>query len=170
MSSWNYTTAPSWNPTATPSAAGWNDATSGELLVSIRDLSSKRTDANVAPTISSASLVGGNSPKVTGGTITVAVTFSEQVKVLGDCYVTLNVGAGTRKMVYDPALTVDNIVAFTYTVTASDVATAGQVTIANTITRGEGGNLVDVLNGGGEQRVVTIGTFTVPATNLITLN
>lgn len=168
MSSWSYTTPPTWFPTAVVSPGGWKNPDTNELLVAIGNLEAKRTDITTPPTVVGVTV--NNQVLTTGGTLVVVVQFSEPVAVLGTPTINLLVsGGGTRKLTFDSAMSTATMLAFDYTVLAGDVAAAGTVTVGTSINTATG-DVYDVLPGGGLSKITTPITFTAPATNLVKFN
>ena len=84
------------------------------------------------PTLGSAALVSsahGTHP-VTGDVLTLTLTASEAVVVVGSPQVALAINLTTRQMVYDSASSTSTSLKFKYTVVGGDAATAGQLSVS----------------------------------------
>ena len=167
MSTWTRTTPPTWFPTAVVGAMGWEHPTTGELLVAISNFAAKNTDVLSLVTVVGATV--NNEALTTGDSLIVVVQFSEAVAVLGTPSIALTVGAGSRTLTFDAAASTATHVAFSYEVTAADVAAAGTITVGTSVNLASG-RICDVLPGGGVSRVAGPISFAAPTSNLVRFN
>lgn len=167
MSTWTRTTPPTWFPTAVVGAMGWEHPTTGELLVAISNFTAKNTDVLSLVTVVGATV--NNEALTTGDSLIVVVQFSEAVAVLGTPSIALTVGAGSRTLTFDAAASTPTHVAFSYEVTAADVAAAGTITVGTSVNLTSGG-IYDVLPGGGVSPVAGPISFAAPTSNLVRFN
>lgn len=167
MSTWTRTTPPTWFPTAVVGAMGWEHPTTGELLVAISNFTAKNTDVLSLVTVVGATV--NNEALTTGDSLIVVVQFSEAVAVLGTPSIALSVGAGSRTLTFDAAASTATHVAFSYEVTAADVAAAGTITVGTSVNLASG-RICDVLPGGGVSPVAGPISFAAPTSNLVRFN
>ena len=167
MSTWTRTTPPTWFPTAVVGAMGWEHPTTGELLVAISNFTAKNTDVLSLVTVVGATV--NNEALTTGDSLIVVVQFSEAVAVLGTPSIALTVGAGSRTLTFDAAASTATHVAFSYEVTAADVAAAGTITVGTSVNLASG-RICDVLPGGGVSPVAGPISFAAPTSNLVRFN
>lgn len=167
MSTWTRTTPPTWFPTAVVGAMGWEHPTTGELLVAISNFTAKNTDVLSLVTVVGATV--NNEALTTGDSLIVVVQFSEAVAVLGTPSIALTVGAGSRTLTFDAAASTPTHVAFSYEVTAADVAAAGTITVGTSVNLASG-RICDVLPGGGVSPVAGPISFAAPTSNLVRFN
>ena len=167
MSTWTRTTPPTWFPTAVVGAMGWEHPTTGELLVAISNFTAKNTDVLSLVTVVGATV--NNEALTTGDSLIVVVRFSEAVAVLGTPSIALTVGAGSRTLTFDAAASTATHVAFSYEVTAADVAAAGTITVGTSVNLASG-RICDVLPGGGVSPVAGPISFAAPTSNLVRFN
>ena len=92
--SWNLTTPPVWAPTAVAGPAGWTNPDTGEVLIAMRNLVSKGTDAADFPTFVAA--LTSAAVLVTGDKLVITVTASEPVKATGALAIEVMIGAEVR--------------------------------------------------------------------------
>lgn len=166
MSSWTLKTPPTFRPDAVASAKGWVHPVTGEVLVTIRGLTTKNVDALVVPTFTLT--VPANATYHAGDTLTFTVTSTEAMSVSGTPSIDLTIGVNSRQAQYVSIDATQKILTFAYVLVAGDVPNTG-ITVANTIdlnTVGKGkSKIVDVVAGSGGQPVAAAAlTFTVPAT------
>lgn len=166
MSAWTYTTPPDWFPTAIAVEMGWKNPTTGELLVAISNFTAKNTDVSTAPTIVGVTLNDG--PLVTDETLLVVVEFSEAVVAFGTPRIEIQFNGETRWAQFDAGASTPTHVAFSYLVTAEDVAAAGEVTLGTIIDK-TNGSIADVLPGGGVQAIPSI-LGIEPSSTLVSFN
>lgn len=173
MSQFNYTKKPNWvgdgkdtydANNIVPTPKGWVYQPTGEVLVALGNLQAINTDALVVPTFTAAVAYSGTSSMVTGDVITVTITASEDISVSGTPHIALTIGVNTRQLTLDS--TTHNTAVFKYTIVAGDAATAGNVSVAGTVT---GGYVSDVLPEGKEKPVASV-TFSAPDTSTTTVN
>ena len=167
MSAWTRTTPPTWFSTAVVGKMGWENPTTGELLVAISNLQAKNADEVDPVTI--VAVTANNEPLVTGDSLIVVVQFSEAVAVVGSPEIALTVGAESRVLQFDSANSTATHVAFSYTVVEDDVATAGTISVDTSIDLTNGG-VYDILPGGALSPVAAPITFVAPATALVSFN
>ena len=167
MSTWTRTTPPTWFPTAVVGAMGWEHPTTGELLVAISNFTAKNTDVLSLVTVVGATV--NNEALTTGDSLIVVVQFSEAVAVLGTPSIALTVGAGSRTLTFDAAASTPTHAAFSYDVTAADVAAAGTITVGTSVNLASG-RICDVLPGGGVSPVAGPISFAAPTSNLVRFN
>lgn len=123
MSSWSLKSPPTWFPTAVATANGWTNPVTGEILVWLSGLTTKRTDANGVPTFTLA--VPANGTYTVGQTLIFTLTPSEAVDVTGSPTLTLTIGATARDAVYDPTTSTSTSLKFKYTIQAGEVDANG---------------------------------------------
>lgn len=174
MSNWSYRKAPVYFPGATATKQGWINPATGEVLVAIANLNTKRTDANVVPTFTLA--VPSNATYLTGQVLTFTVTPSEAVTVTGAPYIVVTIGAAVVNAVYDAATSTTTSLKFKYAVVAGNVDADG-IAVQNRITLNEPtsgktkGKVVDIVTGTSGEAVASASlTFTVPSTTGILVN
>ena len=167
MSTWTRTTPPTWFPTAVVGEMGWEHPTTGELLVAISNFTAKNTDVLSLVTVVGATV--NNEALTTGDSLIVVVQFSEAVAVLGTPSIALTVGAGSRTLAFDAAASTPTHAAFSYEVTAADVAAAGTITVGTSVNLASG-RICDVLPGGGVSPVAGPISFAAPTSNLVRFN
>lgn len=120
------------------------------------------TDA--LPALSSVAVTDSQAGVYTiGEVIELTATFDEVVKITGTPRIAITLGSGTVYANYVSASR-SNIVKFRHTVTGGNTATAGQMTIANSISL-NGGTILDMLG----QAPAAL-TFTPPTTSSYTVN
>lgn len=166
MSNWSLATPPTYRPDAVATASGWTHPTTGEVLVTIRGLTTKRVDALVIPTFTIS--VPANASYAAGATLQFNVTASEPVTVSGLPSLDLTIGSNVRQAVYDPVASTSTVLIFKYVLVTGDTDANG-ISCANTIdlnTVGKGkSRVVDQIVGSAGQTVAASAlTFTVPAT------
>lgn len=135
-----------------------------EVVVAYRGLDAVVADVKVVPTFTAAITYSGTSAMVTGDVMTITLTASEAVEVQGSPKIAVTIGSVTRQATLDASST-DTSLVFKYTVVASDVATAGGVSVAGTT---NGGYISDKLPANKRQTATV--TFTAPDTSLVTVN
>lgn len=167
MSAWTRTTPPAWFSTAVVGKMGWENPTTGELLVAISNLQAKNADETDPVTI--VAVTANNEPLVTGDSLIVVVQFSEAVAVIGSPEIALTVGAESRVLQFDSANSTATHVAFSYTVVEDDVAAAGTISVDTSIDLTNGG-VYDILPGGALSPVEAPITFVAPTTALVSFN
>ena len=152
--SMNRTTADIAALTATTQGYIYTDSQNRvEVLVACRNLSNKvtaQTDVEAVATISSSiatysGFSNGGTPHLgTSDIITITLVMSETVNVTGAPYIAVNINSVVRHAVYASG-TGTNTLLFTYTLTAADLATAGQVTFGTAVVMA--GSIKDVISG-----------------------
>ena len=135
-----------------------------EVVVAISNLKVVNADAAVGPTYTAAVSYSGIAAMVTGNVITVTLTASEAVEVMG-AKIALTVGANTRQMTFDDLTSTGTSLKFKYTIVASDLAIAGGVVVAGTTSTGQ---VADVLST--NKKTKSLVTFTPPVTSTATAN
>jgi hypothetical protein len=101
---------------------------------------------NVAQPTSTVTNLTGGVTFVTGNVLKITVTASEEVTVDGLPQIALTINSTTRQAIFDPALSTATSLVFKYTIVAGDVATAGQFSVATSMS---GGYISDNLASGG---------------------
>ena len=183
MSQFNYTKKPNWvgdgkdaysAGNVVTDAKGWvytpTSLRAGlmanpEVLVACRNLAAVNTDAAVAPTYTAAVSYSALAHMVTNDVLTVTLTASEAVEVLGAPKITVTINGTARQASYDQASSTSTSLVFKYTVVAGDIATAGQITVG---TATVGGYISDILPS--NKRAVSTVTFTAPNATAISAN
>lgn len=169
MALWDYNTPPKWFPTAVATANGWSDPVTGELLVAITALTTKKADAVVIPTFGTLA-VPADGTYTAGQVLTFTLTPSEGVDVVGTPWIAVTIGTEVRQAMFDRAASTATSLKFSYTVVAGEVDANG-IIVNNSVKLGDNGvkgknRLVDQITG---TRGVVIPelslTFTVPSTS-----
>lgn len=149
--------------------------TKRELLISIRNLTDKivwRTDVVTAPTLTASFSTDGTPPGlVTGNTMTVLVESNEYLEIDDEAYVEIDINGTIRMATYAFDQTEADALdyKFNYVLTAEDTATAGQVSIGNSVQ----GVVYDIVARGEpeEQKILVEDTsYTAPNVSTITVN
>jgi hypothetical protein len=118
MSKWTLDTPPTWVTNATATESGWIDATTGELLVAIRGLATRRTTGATAVSASFATTSSKTKLK-TADVITLTVKFNEKVTVTGSPQLSVTIGGNTRQATYASGTGTNSLV-FTYAIIGGD--------------------------------------------------
>lgn len=151
MSNWSLATPPTYRPDAVATASGWTDPVTGEVLVTIRALTTKNVDALIVPTFTMSVPVNGS--YAAGATLQFNVTASEAVTVVGTPSIDITIGSSVHA---NTSLTwASNVV--TATVGAGLLPAIGQ-TFQTTI----GGATPAGYNGTFTGTVASATTFTYP--------
>jgi 6,7-dimethyl-8-ribityllumazine synthase len=166
MSNWSLATPPTYHPTAVATASGWTDPITGEVLVTIRALTTKNVDALVVPTFTMS--VPANASYGVGATLEFHVIPSEAVTVSGFPSLDITIGTTVRQAVYDAVDSTGTLLIFKYVLVAGDTDANG-IVVSNTIdlnTTGYGKSRVvdQVIGSAGQTIAGTALTYTVPVT------
>ena len=140
-------------------------AANPEVLVAIRSLASRNTDALVVPTFTAAVTYSALAAMVTGDILTVTLTSTEGVSVDGLPLIAIDVNGTSRYAEYSQVESTATSLVFNYTVVAADVALATQVVVGTAAT---GGTVSDILPAGGTKPVAV--TFVAPDATTISIN
>jgi hypothetical protein len=131
MPLWTYNEPPLFHnpkdPRAVATPKGWTDPTTGEVLVAIGELTTK--DGSVATLVQIS--LDSQAYSATGSVMTLTVEYDQDVTVTGTPTVSVVIGTNTRTFTYASG-SGSAYLTFTYT-TASDSATAGQVSVTSPI-------------------------------------
>lgn len=167
MSQYNYTKKPNWyaDGDVAANAKGWVHTPTGEVLVAMRGLDAKNTDALAAPTWTLTLPANGN--YVTEDTMILELVSNEAVHVVGAPYIVVTIGATARNFVYEPVSSTSTSLKFTYDVVADDVDADG-IVVAGTLTKGTA-KIYDIV-GGGQVEVTGAITYVVGVTTGILVN
>lgn len=170
MPQYTYVKKPNWDALGgaydatkiVASPKGWVYQPTGEVIVACRGLQAEATDLASPPTFTAAATHPG-AVWVTGNTLTITVTASEAVRVNPDAYISVIIGANTRKASFDGATSTGTSLVFKYTVVAGDSAIIAQVAAGATIL----GGVYDILTEG--QFPVSV-SFTAPNLSAVRVN
>lgn len=111
-------TPPTWAPNAYATEQGWVDSVTGELLVAIRGLATRR--ATGATAVSASFTTTSSKTKLkTDDVITLTVKFNEKVTVTGTPQLSVTIGGNTRQASYTTGTGTTNLV-FAYTIVSGD--------------------------------------------------
>lgn len=149
MGYWTLDTPPTWAPNALATESGWVDATTGELLVAIGGLATRRT-TGATPVRVTFTTTDNKTVLRQTDVITVKVYFNEKVTVTGTPRIVLTIGGASKNCDYASG-TGTNILTFTYTVVDGDT---GNWTAIGNITL-NGGTIKDT-NDGTTNSVLTL--------------
>lgn len=140
-----------------------------EILRAVRSMAAKITDSIAVPTFTAAVTYSGTSSMVTGDTMTITVTASEAVKVIGSApAINVTINGVVRKANYTTAGSTATEKKFVYTVVAGDVATAGQVVVGTAVVNGA---VQDIPTSGDYELTKEIAVaFSAPDTSATTVN
>lgn len=166
MSNWSLKNPPTYRTDAVAGPEGWKDPVTGEVLVAIGGLTTKKAPLASWPTFTLAVPANGTYPA--GTTLTFTVTASSVVAVAGTPSIDVTFGTTVRQAQFTGIDSTQKILTFAYTTVAGDDAPSG-IAVNNTIdlnTVGKGkSRVVDELTlNSGETIPAASLTFTVPAT------
>jgi hypothetical protein len=167
---WAGSKAPTAGELATLAGTKVGDATANELKVMLDLLQSCQVGSDemavviksYLPPIVASQVTAGDSPLVTGGKVSIEVTFPANVAVVGTPQIAVTIGNNTRQARYS-AGTGTTKLTFEYTIICGDSATAGHVLIAGLIAL-NGGTIKDPAGNAVSLPIVP------PSTAVVTVN
>lgn len=146
MSQFNYTKKPGWYPSNDVAAdpKGWVYTPTGEVLVAMRGLVEKNTDAATPPSWTLTLPTDGTYG--TDDLIVLTLVPDEAVFVVGTPFIPVTIGADVKNFMFDAETSTPTELNFSYVVLDGDVDADG-IVVADTLNK-NGGKLYDVVGDG----------------------